>query len=90
VFDRIRVTLTPGKDVIDAGAIQLVPGDFSSRSMGWTGIAPTNLDGVASAETVAPRSPAATAGVKPGDVLRSVDGIDLGGLGFRAIYYFLM
>ena len=89
VFDRVRVTLTPGKDVVDVGTIQLVPGDFASRAIGWTGIFPTNLDGVASVETVAPRSPAATAGVKPGDILRTVDGVDLSGLGFRAVYYFL-
>ncbi|MGZ3442024.1 MAG: PDZ domain-containing protein, partial [Polyangia bacterium] len=37
----------------------------------------------------APRSPAALAGVKPGDALVSVDGVSLTGLGFRAIYYFL-
>lgn len=89
VYDRIRVTLPVGKPVVDVGAIQLVPGDVATRSAGWTGIFPTNLDGVASVETVAPRSPAALAGVKPGDVLVSVDGISLVGLGFRAIYYFL-
>ena len=89
VYDRIRVTLPVGKPVVDVGAIQLVPGDAATRSAGWTGIFPTNLDGVASVETVAPRSPAALAGVKPGDVLVSVDGVRLDGLGFRAVYYFL-
>ena len=89
VYDRVRVTLPAGKDVVDAGAIQLVPGDTMSRDAAWTGILPTNLDGVASVETVAPRSPAALAGVKPGDLLLSVDGVNVAGLGFRAIYYFL-
>jgi RNA polymerase sigma factor (sigma-70 family) len=89
VYDRIRVTLPLGKPVVDIGAIQLVPGDAAARSAAWTGIFPTNLDGVASVETVAPRSPAALAGVKPGDALVSVDGVSVAGLGFRAIYYFL-
>ena len=35
------------------------------------------------------RSPAALAGIEPGDVLVSADGISLAGLGFRAISYFL-
>ena len=89
VYDRVRVTLPPDKEVVDAGTIQLVPGDTMSRDAGWTGIFPTNLDGVASVETVAPRSPAALAGVKAGDILVSVDGVNVAGLGFRAIYYFL-
>jgi predicted metalloprotease with PDZ domain len=89
VYDRVRVTLPPGKPIVDAGAIQLVPGDAATRSAGWTGIFPTNLDGVASVETVASRSPAGVAGIKPGDRLVSIDGVSLAGLGFRAIYYFL-
>ena len=89
VYDRVRVTLPMGKDLVDAGTIQLVPGDTRTRDAGWTGIFPTNLDGVASVETVAPRSPAALAGVKPGEALVSVDGVNVAGLGFRAIYYFL-
>ena len=89
VYDRVRVTLPPGKEVVDAGNIQLIPGDTASRSAGWIGVLPTNLDGVASVETVAPRSPAAVAGVKSGDLIRTVDNINVAGLGFRAIYYFL-
>lgn len=89
VYERVRVTLPANKAVVDVASIQLVPGDAATRSAAWTGIFPTNLDGAASVETVAPRSPAALAGVKPGDVLLSVDGVSLTGLGFRAIYYFL-
>ncbi|MCU1283008.1 MAG: hypothetical protein JWM53_6554 [bacterium] len=89
VYDRVRVTLPVGKAVVDVGAIQLVPGDSATRSAAWTGIFPTNLDGIASVESVAARSPAAVAGVKPGDVIVSVDGVNLAGLGFRAIHYLL-
>lgn len=89
IYDRIRVTMPADKTIVDTGAIQLMPGDMAARGVGWTGILPTNLDGVASVETVASRSPAALAGIKPGDVIKSIGGISVDGLGFQAIYYLL-
>ncbi|HJZ88376.1 MAG TPA: carboxypeptidase regulatory-like domain-containing protein [Polyangia bacterium] len=87
LMDTREINIPDGKDTWDAGTIKLVQGDISllMSAPGSTGMSAINRDGRAYVDRIVPNSPAAKAGLKPGDALMTVDGRDVSDLGPTAI-----
>jgi len=85
VMDAREITIADGKDTVDVAPIKLVKGDWMQRADGDTGIRARNVDGRAIVDTVLDKSPAAHAGIRPGDAIQAIDGKDCSDLGPIAI-----
>jgi membrane-associated protease RseP (regulator of RpoE activity) len=83
--DARSITVPEGKDTVDIMPIKMVKGDMLSQEPGDVGIWPRNQDGRALVDHVMDKSPAAQAGIKPGDSIQSIDGKDCSDLGGFAV-----
>ena len=90
VAERLEVT-SPGEgETLDAGVVRLLRGDeLASHLEGWMGMFVTRRGRRNVVAAVSPWSPADRAGIQVGDVLLSVEGRDVGGLGPRAASFLL-
>lgn len=90
VAERLDVT-TPGDgETLDAGVVRLLHGDeLAAHLEGWMGMFVTRRGRRNVVAAVSPWSPADRAGIQVGDVLLSVEGRDVGGLGPRAASFLL-
>jgi PDZ domain len=90
VAERIDVTSPSDGEIWDAGVVRLLRGDeLAAHLEGWMGVfvnrrGPRNV-----VAAVSPWSPADRAGVQVGDVLLSIEGRDVDGLGPRATGFLL-
>jgi len=83
--DGRSISVPDGKDTVDIAPIKLVKGDMMSQEPGDVGIWPRNQDGRAQVDHVMDKSPAAQAGIKPGDAIQAIDGKDCSDLGGFAV-----
>jgi hypothetical protein len=90
VAESIDVALPGEGEVTDAGAIRVLRGDeLASRLDGWVGLFVSRRGRRNVVGAVTPWLPADRAGIEVGDVLLSIDGRDVGGLGPRATSFLL-
>jgi hypothetical protein len=90
VAERLEVT-SPGEgETLDAGVVRLLHGDeLAAHLEGWMGMFVSRRGRRKVVAAVSPWSPADRAGIQVGDVLLSVEGRDVGGLGPRAASFLL-
>ena len=91
VAERLELTSPPSDgDTLDAGVVRLLRGDeLASHLEGWMGMFVTRRGRRNVVAAVSPWSPADRAGIQVGDVLLSIEGRDVGGLGPRAASFLL-
>jgi hypothetical protein len=90
VAERLEVTSSGEGDTLDAGVIRLLRGDeLAGHLEGWMGMFVTRRGRRNIVAAVSPWSPADRAGIEVGDVLLSIDGRDVDGLGPRAAGFLL-
>jgi RNA polymerase sigma factor (sigma-70 family) len=88
-----REVSVPGTGVpLDLGTIRLLEGDFEKalETRGRFGIRPTAQGGRVTIGEIAPGSPAAAAGLHPGDELLAIAGQSLENLGDNALLFLLV
>jgi hypothetical protein len=90
VAERIDVT-SPGEgETTDAGVVRLLRGDeLAAHLEGWMGVFVSRKGHRNVVAAVSPWSPADRAGLQVGDVLLSIEGRDVDGLGPRATGFLL-
>jgi hypothetical protein len=90
VAERIDVT-SPGEgETVDAGVVRLLRGDeLAAHLEGWMGVFVSRRGRRNVVAAVSPWSPADRAGLQVGDVLLSIEGRDVDGLGPRATGFLL-
>jgi hypothetical protein len=90
VAERIDVT-SPGEgETTDAGVVRLLRGDeLAAHLEGWMGVFVSRRGRRNVVAAVSPWSPADRAGIQVGDVLLSIEGRDVDGLGPRATGFLL-
>ncbi len=90
VAERLEMTSPGDGDTVDAGVVRLLRGDeLASHLEGWMGLFVTRRGRRNVVAAVSPWSPADRAGIQVGDVLLSIEGRDVGGLGPRAASFLL-
>jgi hypothetical protein len=90
VAERLELTSPGDGDTLDAGVVRLLRGDeLASHLEGWMGMFVTRRGRRNVVAAVSPWSPADRAGIQVGDVLLSIEGRDVGGLGPRAASFLL-
>jgi len=90
VAERLELTSPSDGDTLDAGVVRLLRGDeLASHLEGWMGMFVTRRGRRNVVAAVSPWSPADRAGIQVGDVLLSIEGRDVGGLGPRAASFLL-
>jgi hypothetical protein len=90
VAERLEVTSPADGETLDAGVVRLLHGDeLAGHLEGWMGMFVTRRGRRNVVAAVSPWSPADRAGIQVGDVLLSVEGRDVGGLGPRAASFLL-
>jgi hypothetical protein len=90
VAERLELTSPADGDTLDAGVVRLLRGDeLASHLEGWMGMFVTRRGRRNVVAAVSPWSPADRAGIQVGDVLLSIEGRDVGGLGPRAASFLL-
>jgi hypothetical protein len=90
VAERLEVTSSGEGETLDAGVVRLLHGDeLAAHLEGWMGMFVTRRGRRNVVAAVSPWSPADRAGIQVGDVLLSVEGRDVGGLGPRAASFLL-
>ncbi len=90
VAERLEVTSPGDGETLDAGVVRLLHGDeLAAHLEGWMGVFVTRRGRRNVVAAVSPWSPADRAGIQVGDVLLSVEGRDVGGLGPRAASFLL-
>jgi hypothetical protein len=86
-----ELDVKPGGGDIDVGLVKMMKGNFADRgslnSRGRIGFTPGVQDGKPTVTGVRPGFPAATAGLKEGDLLLSINGRSVEGLGGGALDY---
>jgi hypothetical protein len=90
VDERIDVAIPGEGETADAGVIRLLRGnELANRLEGWMGLFVSRRGHRNVVAAVNPWSPADRAGIEVGDILMSVDGRDIDGLGPRATGFLL-
>jgi hypothetical protein len=90
VAERLELTSPGDGDTLDAGVVRLLRGDeLASHLEGWMGMFVSRRGRRNVVAAVSPWSPADRAGIQVGDVLLSIEGRDVGGLGPRAASFLL-
>jgi len=90
VAERLELTSSGEGETMDAGVVRLLRGDeLASHLEGWMGMFVMRRGRRNVVAAVSPWSPADRAGIQVGDVLLSVEGRDVGGLGPRAASFLL-
>jgi PDZ domain len=90
VAERLEVSIPAAGQTGETGVVRLLRGDeLAGRLDGWVGLFVGRRSGHVSVSAVSPWLPAERAGVQVGDVLVSVDGRDITGLGPRAVTFLL-
>ncbi len=90
VAERLEITMPGEGKMADVGVIKLLNGDeLGSRLEGWIGLWVTRAGHNIGVSSVNPWAPAHRAGISVGDVILSVDGRAVKGLGPRSVGFLL-
>jgi hypothetical protein len=90
IAERVEVAIPAVGPLAEAGVVRLLRGDeLAERLDGWVGLFVARRSGHLTVSAVSPWLPAERAGIQVGDILISIDGRDVAGLGPRAVTFLL-